>query len=163
MTTAPALRILPVPPETLRRLREQGHDDHGNPWMPRIDTEGGAPLRCCLRRSKPDERIVLIAYAPLDGRPTGALGGYDETGPIFVHAEECEGYVDDGHYPTAVGDHLQVLRAYHADGSIAGGVLLDEGDDRDVAARELLANPDIAFLHSRHVLHGCYLLEIRRG
>lgn len=163
MTTAPTLRILAIPGQTLHRLREQGHDDHGNPWAPRTDTEGGSPLRCCLRRSKPDERIVLIAYAPVAGRASGALGGYDETGPVFVHADECEGYVDDGHYPSTVGRHRQVLRAYRADGSIAGGVLLDEADDRDAAARDLLADPDVEFLHSRHVVYGCYLLEIRRA
>ncbi|MGW3510169.1 DUF1203 domain-containing protein, partial [Streptomyces sp. NPDC000994] len=25
----------------------------------------GAPLRCCLRRSEPGERIALVSYAPL--------------------------------------------------------------------------------------------------
>lgn len=161
-TAAPDLRIVAIPPETLRRLRAQGRDDHGNPWEPRTDTEGGSPLRCCLRRSRPGETIVLIAYAPIAGRASGRLGGYDETGPVFVHADDCGGYEDDGTYPSGVGDHLQVLRAYREDGSIAGGLLLHEGDDRDVAARELLTDPEVAFLHSRHVVFGCYLLEIRR-
>lgn len=160
MTT---LRFLPVPASMLRRFRAAGQDDFGNPWTPRIDDEGGSPLRCCLRKSAPGDRVVLIRYAPVAGRATGALGGYDEAGPIFVHADECDGYVDDGRYPSDVGQRRQVLRAYRSDGSIARGVLLDEGDDRDATARELLADPEIGFLHSRYVEHGCYLLEIRRG
>ena len=56
----------------------------------------------------------------------------------------------------------QVLRAYRTNGTIAGGVRLEPGDDRDEAARRLLADPEVAFLHSRNIVYGCYMLEIRR-
>ncbi|MGH3455430.1 MAG: DUF1203 domain-containing protein [Nocardioidaceae bacterium] len=157
------LRIEPIPPETLRRLRKQGHDDHGHPWQRRVDDIGGAPLRCCLRDSRPGEEIVLISYAPVRAARATDPGPYDETGPVFVHAGECGGYVDDGRYPAGWVARPQSLRAYDADGRIAGGVQLEPGDDRDAAARELLADPGVDFLHSRNIVHGCYMLEIRRA
>lgn len=165
MTTHPAttLQIRPIPAATLRRLREQGNDDYGHSWRPRIDDEGGAPLRCCLRDSKPGEQIVLISYAPVRS-PVADAGPYDEIGPVFVHAEECAGYIDDGRYPQEwASDRRQVLRAYRADGTIAGGVQLEAGENRDAAARELFTDPEVVFLHSRNVIYGCYMLEIRRG
>lgn len=161
--STPTLRILPVPAETLRRLRAQGHDDYGHPWVPQVRDEGGRPLRCCLRDSVPEESIALIAYAPVRADFAQTTGPYAEVGPIFVHAEECDGYTGDGSYPRQWSGRRQVLRAYHFDGSIAGGAFLEPGDDRDAAARELLADPDVAFIHSRNVVFGCYMLEIQRA
>jgi Protein of unknown function (DUF1203) len=165
MTTlsATALRIHAIPPSTLRRIRAQGHDDHGHRWEPRIDPDGGAPLRCCLRDSRPGEVVALVSYAPVRAAVTVDAGPYDEVGPVFVHAGECAGPVDAASYPEQWAARPQVLRTYRADGSIAGGVRLEPGVDRNAAATELLADPDVAFIHSRNVVYGCYMLEIRRG
>src|SRR5262245_18804039 len=164
MTTSSttSLQIRAIPAETLRRVRAQGHDDHGNLWQTRIDTEGGAPLRCCLRDSKHGEEIALISYAPVGAAVSVSPGPYDEVGPVFVHAEECDGYAGAG-YPDGWLDRSQPLRTYRLDGTISGGVRLKPGDDRDAAARELLADPDVAFVHSRNIVYGCYMLEIRRA
>jgi Protein of unknown function (DUF1203) len=162
-TTVTALLIHAIPPATLRRIRAQAYDDHGHPWQSRIDHEGGAPLRCCLRDSRPGESIALISYAPVRAACAVDAGPYDEVGPVFVHADECAGPIDTDSYPTGWADRPQVLRAYHEDGSIAGGVRLGPGADRDAAATALLADPDVAFVHSRNVVYGCYMLEIRRG
>jgi hypothetical protein len=163
MTTASttSLQIRAIPAETLHRIRSQGHDDHGNPWETRVDTEGGAPLRCCLRDSVHGEEIALISYAPVGAAVTVSPGPYDEVGPVFIHADECDGYIGDGSYPDGWVDRPQTLRTYRLDGTIAGGIRLEPGDDRDAAARELLADPDVAFVHSRNVVFGCYMLEIR--
>lgn len=160
---ATEVRIRAIPTSTLRRLRAQGHDDHGHPWEPRVDRDGGAPLRCCLRDARPGESIVLISYAPVRVSTGSDAGPYDEVGPVFVHADECDGPDEESRYPSGWVDRPQVLRAYGADGTIVGGVRLEPGDDRDAAASELLADPEVAFLHSRNVLHGCYMLEVRRG
>jgi Protein of unknown function (DUF1203) len=162
-TATPALRVGAIPAATLRRLREQGHDDDGHRWEPRVDDEGGAPLRCCLRDSRPGESIALISYAPVRATIGAGAGPYDEIGPVFVHADDCDGPAETDRYPAGWVARSQVLRAYHHDGTIAGGVRLRAGEDRDAAARELLADPAVAFLHSRNVVHGCYMLEIGRA
>lgn len=53
----------PIPPTVLEELRTT--DDAGRAPAPATDDEGGAPLRCCLRRSRAGERIALVSYAPL--------------------------------------------------------------------------------------------------
>lgn len=152
------LQISALPADELRRIRGQGRDDHGNPFTGTVDEAGGAPLRCCLRDSRPGERIALIAYGPL-GRP----GPYDEVGPVFVHAEECAGYAEPHRYPEAFRSRAQVFRTYRADGSISGGRLVQPDDDQDQAAAELLADPDVTVVHSRNIVYGCYMFAMTRA
>ncbi|MDI1460736.1 DUF1203 domain-containing protein [Catellatospora sp. KI3] len=78
--------------EVVGQLRR--FDDARRPPRLSVDAEGGAPLRCCLRRSRAGETLALVSYAPLRrwAADTGAdPGPYDEVGPVFIHAEPCDG------------------------------------------------------------------------
>lgn len=149
----------PVTPATLKELRTA--DDSGRPLSPFTDAEGGAPLRCCLRRSAPGERIALVSYAPLRrwAAGTGAEPGpYDEQGPVFIHAEECAGPDTLTAYPFAT-DH-RTVRRYSADGHILGGELVETLDDTPF--RNAFDDPSVALVHVRAVEYGCFLYEVRR-
>ncbi|MGW5003950.1 DUF1203 domain-containing protein [Streptomyces parvulus] len=153
----------PIPPAALEELRTR--DDAGRPPETLTDTEGGSPLRCCLRRSAPGESIALVSYAPLRRRAarTGAdPGAYDEQGPVFVHAlaEQCAAPGGDG---LAFTDAHRVLRRYSAEGRILGGRLTGGAGDFDPALREAFDDPAVDFVHVRAVEYGCFLYEVRRG
>ncbi|MCT9078528.1 DUF1203 domain-containing protein [Streptomyces fulvoviolaceus] len=150
----------PIDPSVLKELRSA--DDAGREMVPVTDEEGGAPLRCCLRRSAPGERIALVSYAPLrrwaaetDTDP----GAYDEQGPVFIHAEECAGPAGDGH-PFTNGH--RTVRRYSAEGRILGGQLVEAAGDFDAAFRSALDDPAVALVHVRAVEYGCFLYEVRR-
>ncbi|MFE0512050.1 DUF1203 domain-containing protein [Streptomyces sp. NPDC058964] len=150
----------PVGPPVLKELRSV--DDAGRRTVPLTDEEGGAPLRCCLRRSVPGERIALVSYAPLRrwAARTGAdPGAYDEQGPVFIHAEECPG-PDGGGLPFA-GAH-RTVRRYSAEGRILGGRLVEAAGDLEAAFAEAFADPEVALVHVRAVEYGCFLYEVRR-
>ncbi|MET7457079.1 DUF1203 domain-containing protein [Streptomyces sp. NPDC005574] len=150
----------PVPPSALKELRTA--DDAGRETVPVTDEEGGAPLRCCLRRSAPGERIALVSYAPLRrwAAETGAdPGAYDEQGPVFVHAEECAG--PDGDRLPFTNDH-RTVRRYSADGRILGGRLVTGPEGFAPAFDEAFADPEVALVHVRAVEYGCFLYEVRR-
>jgi hypothetical protein len=126
--------------------------------------DGGAPLRCCLRRSTGGESIALVSYAPLRrwAGETGAdPGPYDEVGPVYIHAEPCAGPDGDG-LPLSLLDGRRVLRSYCADGSILGGRLIDAGDDVEQLIAETFADGAVALVHIRFAEFGCFLLESRR-
>lgn len=163
-TTNERVRIVPVPAATVRRLRDQGHDDFGTPWTV-IPGGPGKPVRCCLRRTTEDERVVLVSYAPV--RPvtpfTTETRPYGEVGPIFLHAEECAGYAADGEFPAAWRDSSQVLRTYGADGRLLDGVLTEPGEDRLAVAARLLEDETVAFVHARSVGAGCFSFELRQS
>lgn len=143
-------------------------DDAGRPCVPFTDDEGGAPLRCCLRRSVPGERIALVSYAPL--RRWAALtwakpGAYDEQGPVFIHAE-CDGPGEADGYPFAHEGALRTVRRYDSEGHIVGGRLLAVPADAtaacDAAFEEAFADPRVALVHVRALEYGCFLFEVRR-
>ncbi|WP_328771566.1 DUF1203 domain-containing protein [Streptomyces sp. NBC_00286] len=150
----------PIEPAALKELRST--DDAGRPPAPFADPEGGAPLRCCLRRSEPGEQIALISYAPLRrwAAETGVdPGAYDEQGPVFIHAEECGGPEPDG-YPFT-GAH-RVLRRYSAEGRILGGRLVEPAESFDEAFAEAFTDPAVVLVHVRAVEYGCFFYEVRR-
>jgi hypothetical protein len=122
-----------------------------------IDEDGGRPLRCCLRDSRPGERIALAAVTP-----EGPQGAYRETGPVFLHADGCAGPTDTG-YPEEFRRRTQVFRAYDATGAIVGGTVVQPGSGQEEAAVRLLTDPVVAFVQTRNVIHGCYMLTIRRN
>ena len=153
-----AFTVIALPPARLATIRREGQDDQGNVAISRIDEGGGAPLRCCLRNSRPGERILLVAYSPFDGP-----GPYAETGPVFIHADPCPGYPDVTAYPKEFRSRQQVFRTYRSDGTIAGGRLVDPDDSHETAIAELLADPEVAYIHSRNVVFGCYMFAIHRA
>jgi hypothetical protein len=169
------IQVRAIGPAVLSQLRER--DDAGREPRLLTDDEGGSPLRCCLRRSRPGESIALVSYAPLRrwARQTGAdPGPYEELGPVFIHQAPCEGLAaGDGHVPMM--EAHRVLRAYSAAGSILGGTLFEPADTPDAdapvqaaqaaqaAVSLALADPQVAFVHVRAVEFGCFLFEVHRS
>jgi hypothetical protein len=171
MTTLTSLgtgfEVRAIAPAVLADLRST--DDAGNVPMLLTDTEGGSPLRCCLRRIRPGEQVALVSYAPLRrwARETGATPGpYDEVGPVFIHATECDGPAGTG-YPASFATSARVLRAYSADGRILGGELVDPDPDGspvpvESVLAEMFADPAVALIHGRALEFGCFTFEVRR-
>jgi hypothetical protein len=147
----------PIPPGVLQEIRAAGLDEAGNQLAPQVVTEGGDPLRCCLREAHPGERVLLIAYTP-----PGTAGAYAERGPVLVHADPCQGYQTPHLYPPGLRHRQQVVRAYDWAGRIADGVLAGNGDHALEIIHEILARPEVALVHLRNVGWGCYNFAVRR-
>jgi uncharacterized protein DUF1203 len=161
MTTVTGTSTLvfePIPAAELDRIRDHGNDEAGHPLSVQVDATGGKPLRCCLRETRPGERILLIAYTP-----PGTAGPYAERGPVFIHADRCGGYSTRNQYPPELSHRRQVVRAYDHDGRIADGVLVSDGHQAEAVIRELLGQPHIALVHLRNVGYGCYNFSVRPG
>lgn len=181
------LDILAIPPDVLDRLRVV--DDAGNrPENLVSGAERGYPLRCCLRRSRPGERLLLASYAPVRRRigaadtgpgsgtafcsgtafgsgPGSGPGPYDERGPVFVHADRCGG-PESPAWPEELRGTRRVLRCYSPQGRILGGCLLDSPARTRLAERtagDLLLDPAVAFVQVRAVEFGCFLFDVTRA
>lgn len=151
-TAQPLIESLPV--DLGARLLAAGVDDAGTPLEAHEDPDGGAPLRCCLRDSRPGERLVLAAVTP-----PGPRDAYREVGPVFLHAQPCAGPLDE--VPPFWSTRRQVLRTYDAAGHLSGGEVAEPGDQLAVAGR-LLTDPGVAFVQARNVVHGCFMVTLRR-
>ena len=152
-----ALTFEAIPAAELAEIRAAGRDEAGNSLTVQADN-GGSPVRCCLRETRPGERVMLIACTP-----PGTAGAYAERGPVFVHADPCEGYPTPRRYPPGLRHRMQVVRAYDRQGRIADGVLAADGLQAEAVIAEMLARPDAGLVHLRNVGYGCYNFAVRGG
>lgn len=147
-----------IPATELDVIRAAMRDGAGHRLTVQVDEEGGSPLRCCLRLTRPGERMLLISYMP-----PGGIGGYAERGPVFIHADPCGGYGTPHAYPPELDGRRQVVRAYSYAGRIADGILVDGASEALRIIEDLFAQPDIELVQIRNVGYGCYNFAVRRG
>jgi Protein of unknown function (DUF1203) len=150
------LSVIPIDPSRLEAIRDAGKDEHGNPFAG-YSAAGWEPLRYCLRVARDGERIALISYSPLTQPSPWA-----EVGPVYVHADACEGYAS-GELPPELRTGPRILRSYHADGSLDYDdiVYVPKGEDIEPALRDLLARAAVAAVHVRASLTQCFTYEVR--
>jgi Protein of unknown function (DUF1203) len=156
MTTATAFQVHALPAEALDAVRSIGVDASGNP-IERLITAGGEPLRCCLRNAEAGEQAILFGYEP----PIPA-SPYREIGAVFAHAQPCDGPASIDAYPTSWRGKAQVLRAYDRRGWIHSSTRVHDGTNPEAVIAEMLADPDVAQIHSRNVAWGCYMFSVSR-
>ena len=164
-TITKTFTVLAIAPDVVDALRIR--DDAGRTPSPFTEKEAGSPLRCCNRLSTVGERLVLASYSPLRrwaATTEGAdPGPYDETGPVFLHAERCDGPQHDG-FPDDYRGLPRVLRAYDAKGRIIGGEVVAEGDMHpERAIDKVFSDPQVAFVHARALVAGCFTFAIARA
>jgi len=153
------IHIVPLRPDFLVQVREQGIDDLGQP-VERLTAVGGEPCRDVFRRARAGEALILASYCPFE-----RVGPYREYGPVFVLAD------GDAAAPPAalpVEGELPylgasfVLRAYSSDERIVDAVLTTTVQAGAELAR-LFARHECAFVLARFPTYGCYALRIGRG
>ena len=151
-----SFRIIPVCSEiadAARRAVKAGSVDHA---LITVDAPESAPCRHCLRWAHPGERVILFPYAAIpSGQP------YSETGPIFVHADECQRYSATNKYPADFRNG-RVFRAYDSNYNIIDAQVMN-GSEPEVVIESLFQNPDTAFVDVRSVTHGCFTFRVQRA
>ena len=145
------MRIHAIPADVVDRARKTVDEHHQH-----LAEVPGSPLRCCLGRSGEGEPVVLFRYSPTAGR-----GVYEEVGPVFVHAEACDGPARTDVLPEALSKAARVVRAYDGDGRIHTGELAASGELESVVST-LLADPVVVEVQVRSVSHGCFLFAVTR-
>lgn len=160
MPTSPPLRLAVrgIPTDHAQALRLGGPDAHGQAALSAVAEGAGNPCRHCLGLIREGERKLVLAY-----RPFAQAQPYAETGPIFLHATDCERY--DGEALPAWFSHLSpaLVRGYDAadwivyeTGRVVAGPELAE------ACRDILARPDVAYVHIRSKFN-CFQARVERA
>jgi hypothetical protein len=153
---ASSFHIVPLPTEiadAARRVANAGAADH---VLITVDSPGSSPCRHCLRWAQRGERVILFPYAAIpSGHP------YSETGPIFVHANECQRYSATNEFPADFRNG-RVFRAYDSKYNIIDAQALNDSEPEVVIA-SLFQNPDTAFVDVRSVTRGCFTFRVQRA
>lgn len=159
-TVIKALKYIPIPTEHARRFQHGQVDSNGQ--VPERLSQGGGPCRHCLCPIQPHEEMLIIGY-----RPFPSPQPYAETGPIFLHAKECEPYTEIGVLPAMFGnapDALMIVRGYNYNDRIEyGATAVITVNQLDKSCKDLLMNEEVAYLHIRFASTNCYQFRVERG
>lgn len=155
--------VTPIQPAFLRKIKETGLDDLGQP-VRRLVARGGEPCRDVLRGARPGEEIILASYCPFS-----LPGPYREYGPVFVLAQAGEAVGQPMELPVpqnSATDYWQmgaqlVVRAYSAAEDIVTAQLAGPEQIGEVV-EGYFARDDIDFALLRFAAYGCYALRLDR-
>ncbi|HEY6233647.1 MAG TPA: DUF1203 domain-containing protein [Candidatus Elarobacter sp.] len=154
MTT---FQYMPIDDATVRAVRETLHDAHGNALRVHVSDSDTAPCRSCLRATPRGTRLILLAH-----RPFATEGPYAETGPVFIHADECRPYRAQNVFPPDFRPRRLVFRAYDAAGAIHDAMLAD-GADAEQTVAHMFASASVARVHVRNPAWGCFDFAVERS
>lgn len=152
-------RVFPIPNTVAHRIRESRVDDFGHRLSVSVATESDTgPCRSCLTVFVPGEGRILFSYAPNQyDHP------YNEIGPIYIHENRCEPYIDHAAFPPELRTRRPItLRCYDDNGIMVGGELVGDRPIEEVITN-LFANPTVNYLHARTASVGCYIARIERA
>lgn len=153
MNATSTLLVHAIDPDRLNRIRASGTDGHGNALRPFPAEGDGEPLRCCLRFARAGEQIALISFAPFTHPSV-----WTEVGPVYIHAERCEGYATTDRLPEELAAGPALLRTYTADDTMNydhNTVVTDHAELAPILQR-LLAEPDVGTVHVRSLRPQCF-------
>ena len=145
-----------LPGDAVAKLRAGAPDAYGHPPGRRISDGGGTPCRHCLEGIAEGSAVLVLAW-----RPFTTLQPYVETGPIFLHAEACARAEPSPEIPAILDSPEYIVRGYSTDERIvydSGGIVATL--DIPARAADLLATPDIAFVHVRSARNNCFQCRI---
>jgi hypothetical protein len=141
--------------ETVRntlKSQQYGHPAH-------VELAAGyGPCRACLKqfRTGAEDRI-LFTYNPFAG-----LDEYPSPGPVFIHAESCPQYVQQGKFPEELRSLPLTLEAYGENRWIIARERPAE-NEIELSVERLLNTSGVRYIHVRNTEAGCYIARIERG
>jgi len=153
------IRFEALPTETVRALQRGGPDAYGHAPERRVSDGDGVPCRHCLEDVAAGETYLVVAHRPFD-----TLQPYAETGPIFLHANECERAPAGQARPSMLASPDYIVRGYDVEERIVYGTGAVT-PTRDIAAyaEKLLSDSRVAFVHIRSARNNCFQCRVERA
>ncbi|MBA3913374.1 MAG: DUF1203 domain-containing protein [Acidobacteriales bacterium] len=122
-----------------------------------LATGYGPCCHCLYTFKQREEDRILFTYDPFDGISEFALPG-----PIYIHAEACPRYPEEGGFPEPLLQHSLTIQAYGDDRRLIEEVRF-EGTSVEPLLTKLLADAATTYLHVRDTKAGCYDFRVERA
>jgi len=154
-----SFRITGLPAEPFASLFDMSDEELAERGAVRRTADArtpGYPCRISLTDSQPGDRLILVNYEhhPVDSPYRMRFAVYVREG------EETYDRVDE--IPEQLRVRSLAVRAFNADGMMAGWELVEAGGDLEAAIERLLADPRAAYLHIHYAAPGCYAAKVER-
>lgn len=152
-----AIKFVSMPTATARAYQSGAPDANGQVPERHISSGDGVPCRHCQQDVAAGEAYLILNY-----RPFPALQPYAESGPIFLHADQCPRYPEIADLPPVLAIRkLVLLKGYNAEDRIVYGTgQLVPPVELGAAAAAILARPDVAYVHARSAFNNCFQVRI---
>ncbi|MGA7919706.1 MAG: DUF1203 domain-containing protein [Candidatus Acidiferrales bacterium] len=152
------IRVIAIPTEIANKVRRDGKDPHYQHPAHTATAREGAPCRHCLRIiAAGEQKATLFTYDAFEGLERLPLPG-----PVYIHAEACERYPEDGGFPAALRNSPRTLSAYAQGRSLVATEYVENGNV-DAGVEKLLSRSDVDYIHVRSTTAGCYTFRIERA
>ena len=151
------LDVRGISTDWVEHVRRGGADANGRPALVRPAEGLANPCRHCLGLIAAGDDKLVLAYRPFDTPQP-----YAETGPIFLHRDQCTRYESDALPDWFVFMDPAIVRGYGDDHWIrydTGDVV--PGPAIDAACRRILDDPTIAYVHVRSK-YNCFQCRVDR-
>jgi Protein of unknown function (DUF1203) len=152
------IRVVAMPTEIADAVRRTHKDPHyGHPAHTAVAAEG-APCRHCLQIIGAGvEKATLFTYDAFEGIESLPLPG-----PVYIHAEVCGRYPENGGFPAQLRNSPRTLNAYARGRQLIVTEYVVNGN-LDAGIQKLFARPDVDYIHVRSTTAGCYTFRIERA
>jgi hypothetical protein len=153
-----SIRVVAIPTEIADAVRNTHKDARfGHPAHTAIAVEG-TPCRHCLQIiAAGSEKATLFTYDAFEGLESLPLPG-----PVYIHAEACERYPENGGFPAALRNSPRTLNAYAGGRHLLAAEYVENGNV-DAGIEKLFARPEVDYIHVRSTTAGCYTFRIERA
>jgi hypothetical protein len=117
-----------------------------------------APCRHCLRLiAGGKERRILFTYDRFAG-----IEELPQPGPVYIHAEACPRYAENGGFPTEMRCSPRTLEAYAKGRRLVGQEYVEDGDF-EAAIQMLFSRSEVEYLQVHSTTAGCFTFRIERS
>ena len=152
------IRIVAIPTEIAEQVRETLRAPvYGFPAHAELAPEP-APCRHCLRLTTAGkDRQILFTYNRFAG-----MESLPQPGPVYIHAENCPRYPENGSFPEELRGSPRTLEAYARGRRLLDQKYVSNGKFEPVI-EELFARPDVDYLQVNSTTAGCFTFRIERA
>jgi hypothetical protein len=153
-----AIRVVAIPTAVANSVRRtMCAPVYGFPAHSEVAADA-APCRHCLRTFVPgvDQRI-LFTYDRFSG-----VESLPQPGPVYVHAEDCPRYPEDGEFPVELRGSPRTLEAYGCGRRLVAQEYVADGKF-EAAIEQLFGREDVDYIQVSSTTAGCYTFRIERG
>ena len=152
-----AFRITAIPTEVVESVRATlrapgyGFPAHSEP------ATDAAPCRHCLRIIEPGKSSrILFTYDRFRG-----VESLPQPGPVYIHAESCPRYEENGGFPEELRNSPRTLEAYGRGRRLIAQEYVADGK-YEPAIEKLFADSKVDYVQVNSTTAGCFTFRIDR-
>jgi Protein of unknown function (DUF1203) len=151
------IRIVAIPTAVAEAVRSSRRAPvYGHPAYSELGADP-APCRHCLRLITPAvDRRILFTYDRFTGVESLPLPG-----PVFIHAEACERYIETAGFPDELRSSPRTLEGYARGRRLLAQRYVADGRV-EMAIEQLFALPDVDYIQVNSTTAGCFTFRIDR-